>query len=359
MPSSISSFEREAARPPASPAQAWKRFFLLLLGAFGATAAFLYLFVVMIDPFDTLPLSPPLPRAPVSTNARYFFPALARSDRFDSAVIGTSTSRLLRPAALDAAFGGVRFVNLAMNAATAYEQARILGVFLRAHPAPRVVIVGMDIAWCGLGPLEKYTPRPFPEWMYEPGRFARYREMFNLYAVENAWGQFRHVTGWKRSHYGVDGYTRFVPDDSLYDRARVAQHLAKDEADFASADIAGEPGDWRFPALDLLRQSLDAIGPEARVVLFFAPYNRVLLQPGTDMSAVWAACKAQTVATVSGRPNVRVVDFMQPSPITGDDDNYWDALHYRVGVAERLAADLGAAARGEASAQGDYRLLTP
>jgi hypothetical protein len=54
-------------------------------------------------------------------------------------------------------------------------------------------------------------------------------------------------------------------------------------------------------------------------------------------------------------PNVMVVDFMRPSPITTVDDNYWDPLHYRIGVADRIARDLVAADRGETSP--DYRLM--
>ena len=54
-------------------------------------------------------------------------------------------------------------------------------------------------------------------------------------------------------------------------------------------------------------------------------------------------------------PNTLVVDFMRPSPITDADDNYWDGLHYRVGVADRIAHDLAAANRGEVSA--DYQII--
>ncbi|MBV9656246.1 MAG: hypothetical protein JOZ42_16965 [Acetobacteraceae bacterium] len=336
----------------------WRRFFVLASGTAAGAAALLYAFVVIIDPFGTLPLSPPLPRAPVSTNARFAFPALARSASFDSAVAGTSTSRLLRPAALDPAFGGARFVNLSMNAATAYEQARILGVFLRAHPAPRAVVLGLDIAWCSTGPLQHYTERPFPEWMYGRDRWRGYREMFNLYALTEAWAQFLHVTRLKRSRYGLDGYTSFVPDDSLYDPARVATHLAEDEAQFSRADVAGDPASWHFAALNLLEQILADVPATTPVMLYFVPYNHVLQQPGTDMSAVWAACKAQTVAAAQNRPNVAIADFMIPSPITADDNNYWDALHYRVAIADRMAGDLAAASRKQASAAGDYRLLT-
>ena len=120
----------------------------------------LYGFVALVDPWDTLPLSPPAPRVPISTNARFSFPALARSPRFDAVVLGTSTARLLQPALLNPEFGA-RFANLAMNSATAYEQTRLLEVFLRAHPQPRAVIIGLDAQWCAEHP-DRYTPRPFP-----------------------------------------------------------------------------------------------------------------------------------------------------------------------------------------------------
>ena len=82
------------------------------------------------------------------------FPSLARSDRFDSAIFGTSTSRLLRPAVLNAEFGA-RFANLSMNAATAYEQSRLMAVFRTAHPAARMVLVGLDISYCTPGETEE------------------------------------------------------------------------------------------------------------------------------------------------------------------------------------------------------------
>ena len=79
----------------------WRAFFRLAVGTAALVAGVIYAFVVLVDPFDTLPLSPPADRAPVSTNARFSFPALARSAKFDSAIFGTSTSRLLRPVVLD------------------------------------------------------------------------------------------------------------------------------------------------------------------------------------------------------------------------------------------------------------------
>ena len=76
-------------------------------------------------------------------NQRFMYPQIVRSRRYDSAVIGTSTVRLLDPRQLDALFGG-HFANLAMNAATPWEQTQIAGLFLRETAQPRTLIFGID-----------------------------------------------------------------------------------------------------------------------------------------------------------------------------------------------------------------------
>lgn len=311
----------------------------LLLSALAVVGA-LYGFVVVVDPWDTLPLSPPLPRVPISSNARFSFPALARSPRFDSVVLGTSTARLLQPVQLDPLFGA-RFANLAMNSATAWEQVQMLHVFLRAHPAPRAVLLDIDISWCG-GAAERLTPRPFPAWMYGGSRWVGYREMLTPYAVQEAANQFAVMTGMKRRRYGLDGYTSFVPDDSAYDPARVDAAFGRwpppDPTPAAPADS------YPLPALDLLRPALDAIPASTRVVLFFPPIH-VEQQgaPGSRAAARWAACKAAVSRIADGRASV--VDLLQPSAITAARSNYWDPLHYRADVAARVAASLAEGSR--------------
>jgi hypothetical protein len=336
----------------------WRRFFRLAAGTAAAVAAFVYLFVAIVDPFDTLPLSPPLDRAPIATNARFSFPALARSDKFDSAVFGSSTSRLLRPAMLNAEFGA-RFANLAMNAATAYEQSQMLKVFLRAHAAPKAVVIGLDDIWCLTRKPMLYTPRPFPEWMYRANRWAGYTQLLNLYTVEQAGIQFATLLGLKPEVYGRDGYTSFVPDDSEYDPARVAAHLGEAARampkDTAPVSAAGLP----YPAIDLLRDDLAATPAETLKIVFFVPLNHVLQPVAGKLLAEWKECKQRVMSMAARTPNTVVADFLVPSPITSNDDNYWDSAHYRIAIADRLARDLAAAARGEASPDGDYRLLSP
>ena len=331
MSSSISSSD-----PAAAP---WRRFGRwLLLTALGVVGV-LYGFVVLVDPWDVLPLSPPLPRVPISSNARFSFPALARSPRFDSVVLGTSTARLLQPSALDPAFDA-RFANLAMNSATAWEQTQLLHVFLRAHPAPRVVLLDIDAAWCG-GTDERLTPRPFPAWMYGGDRWAGYREMLTPYAVQEAANQFAVVVGWKRRRYGLDGYTSFVPPDSAYDPARVDAAFARWSVPDMAPAVAGDV--VALPALARLGPALAAIPAGTRVVLFFPPIH-VEQQgvPGSRAAARWAACKAAVRGIAAGR--AAVVDLLVPSAITSARAHYWDPLHYRAAVAAEVVAAL---ARGQ------------
>lgn len=343
MSSSTSSSE-----PPA----AWARFLRLLLLFAAVPAAVTYLFIALVDPWGMLPLSPPLPRETVTTNQRFSYPMIARSPRFDSVVVGTSTSRLLRPEQLNEAFGA-RFANLSMNSGTAWEQSQILALFTRSHAAPRVVVVGLDKEWCESGPLRRLTPRPFPEWMYGDNLWRGYAEILNPFAAEEAGKQALAMLRLAKPRYGRDGYADFLPDDSRYDAARAAQLLVPPPA----APAAEAPA-FEFPQHALLAERLAALPPATRAVLFFVPYH-VSLQPapGTLDGQRMAACRAAITAIARARPGTVLADFMIPSPITREDTHYWDPLHYRIGIADRLARGLAEAAAGRASAEGDFVLL--
>lgn len=56
-----------------------------------------YAWILLVDPYDNVWFSPPLEREPVSKNQRFTYPALARNQRFDSLILGTSSIRLLNP----------------------------------------------------------------------------------------------------------------------------------------------------------------------------------------------------------------------------------------------------------------------
>jgi hypothetical protein len=346
--------------PSSTSSSDWRRFLRALLATALAAGAVVWLFIMGVNPYGNLPLSWPFfDRGPVDSNARYAFPALARSADFDAALFGTSTSRLIRPAALNPVFGA-RFANLSMNSATSYEQTRLLAVFLAHHPAPRVVAIGLDVQWCLTPPVdEKFAFRGFPDWLYDeswPGRWRDYLHMFDMYSIEKAGQAFGQWTGMRPRIYGRDGYTRFVPPDEQYDSARALTHLQGVEPWDVPKDMHRPPESWEIPTVDRLRETLRTIPPATLKLLFFVPYNHAFIAtaPGPAM-AVQNECKRRVAEVAAATPNTAAIDFMIPSPITLNDSNYWDPHHYRVAIAERVVADLGEALRGETSP--DYRIL--
>jgi hypothetical protein len=274
-------------------------------------------------------------------------------------VFGTSTARLLRPVTLDRLFGA-HFANLAMNSAMAYEQYRLMQVFARHHPQARYLMIGLDIVWCQTGQTyDKYTFREFPEWMYEENRWLPFLKMFNLYSVEQAGLQFSELTGLKPVRYGFDGYENFLPDESKYDPEKVERHLATYVANFKEP-VVDDPAALNFPTHPLLKDILAEFPAETRKILYFVPYYvGAGVAPGDYPDKRMNECKRRVAAIAAATPNTMLFDFMIGSGITRDPLNYWDPLHTRVGIAERVATDLADAAAGKPSANGDYRILYP
>ena len=331
-----------------------------MLLSFGIPLGIAYLFVVLVDPWGMLPLHLPMARVPISTNARYSFPALATDAKFDAAIIGTSTSRLLRPAVLDGAFGA-HFANLAMNAATAWEQERLLLLFARTHPAgarfkARAVILGLDASWCLAGPgSPRLTGRPFPAWMYGGTRWRGYGQMLSLYAVQEAANQASAALGLKRKHYGADGYTNFLPPDAAYDAGRI-------EAIFRSWGHVDETpagaGSIELPYMTGLPALLGRLPADAVKLLYFPPItDETMGVAGSRTRASWTACKQLAIAAAERTPNSIVLDFARPDAITLAHGNFWDPLHYRIGIANRVMQDMAASLADEHRSGPEFRIL--
>ncbi len=314
----------------------------------------LFSLIVCVDPWDVLPLSPPAHRIPISTNARYTMPALARSPRFDSTILGTSTARLLRPDVLDRALG-VHLSNMAMNSASPWEQAQLLALFLRHHPAPRLVIVDIDQAWCQADATTIANPnRPFPAWMYDETPWAGYLHMANLYAVQEAANQFMWLIGAKAQRYGSDGYTNFVPPDDTYDPKRVAELFAG----WPHPDGKHYPPAPPPASLPLLTHMMDSLPAPTRKILFLPPLSAEIMGATDSANArAFEACRAALITLAHAMPNISVVDFNISGPITDERANFWDPIHYRVGIAGEIMADLALVQHDPGMGSERFRVL--
>ena len=332
----------------------WRRYWRTALGVALGLLGAIYALIVVVDPYDTLWLSPPFERAPMASNQRFSYPALARRAAFDSAVIGTSTVRLWNPARLNDRFGG-RFVNLSMNSATAFEQSRILDVFARSHRKIGTVIIGIDVVWCQAGaPYERLTFRPFPPWLYDDDPWNDFLHLLDLKTLEITGRQIAYLTGLREPKFGLDGYANFLPPKRDYDLARARENIYgtadRSPATPAEAVQSDDPGlaaklaGLRFPDHGMLADMLAALPAETRKILVFVPYHAANQgDAGSQTALHYEGCKRRLARLAAAVPNGHALDFMIPSPITTEDTNYWDSLHTTTEIADRVV-DLIAAA---------------
>jgi len=342
----------------------WRRFVFAVVGGFGAIIALLAIFIVLMNPYGNLPKLVLSEHAITDINQRFQYPSLIRSGRYDSIVIGASDARLLRPQILDEAFGG-HFANLSMNAGQAWEQYRLVDLYLRQPGKPRMLLMGLDHVWCDDDAEEERTTfRGFPDWMYDDNPWNDLGYMLNQQTVEISGRRLAVATGFKPARF-PDGYEVFTPPESAYDRAKVRNKLwGKDgphEIEAVSPPYAPteeERASWEFPALPWLDDILTRFS--GRMVLAFMPAHvSVQPVPGSAKAARAEECKAR-IAEMAKRHKVSFLDFNIKSEITSKDDNYWDRLHYREPIADRIVADLAEAlSTGKDDPNGDWRVLVP
>jgi hypothetical protein len=342
---------------------AWRRFAFSLVGAAVGLAAVLYGFILALDPYGlrTGPGNPPSPI--MDLNQRFMYPQVARSGRFDAAIFGSSTVRLLDPQKLGSSFGG-SFANFGLNAGTPWEQLQLADLFLRHVPHPATLIFGLDRTWCEAdADRKKLTFRAFPPWLYDDNPLNDYPEVFNLTSLEVAGRLALHRLGLLPERIRGDGYEVFVPDEALYDLARARLHLYGQGTPMGSGHDAPlspeERAALRFPALEWLEAFVARVPVSAPVIIATMPIHVASqARAGTREAAVDTECKAR-VAALGARHGAAVVDFRFPSTVTSEDSNYWDPLHYRVGIAERVVVALADAYRGREATDGFYRMLAP
>ena len=340
-------------------ARGWAGFARLLCATAAGLGLALLAVTVVADPYGSRAGGGRRPPPLMDANQRYLYPALARSGRFDAAVFGTSTARLLDPARLGAAFGA-RVANLAVNAGTPWEQLQLARVFLRHVPNPRMLVFGLDRSWCETDADQegkRVTARAFPAWLYDDDPWNDLPHLFNLRSLEIAARVGMHALGLMRPRIRADGYDRFTPPEASYDLARARLYLFDETVVSRAVIDGGEPRNGPYPALSWLAELLRAVPPSTRTILLLPPLHASAQpRPGSRGAAQDRACKA---AILAAAPAATILDYRRPSPLTEQDANFWDRLHYRDAVAARIVDDLRLAVAGVRRApDGAYEVLS-
>jgi hypothetical protein len=345
-----------AAWPP------WSAFVATLVSGVLALGLLSASFILAVDPYGTR-ANPERGQSPIMDNdQRHMYPQIARSGRYDGVVFGTSTVRLLEPTKLAELFGG-KFANLGLNGGTPWEQVQMVDLFLRHTRSPKTLIWGIDAAWCEADADRRRTTQfVFPAWLYDEDALNDVSGHLNLRTLQTAGRVTLNRAGLMKERIRSDGYERFLPPDSAYDLARARRHI--DEMRHPSWGGAASSrktpaATEETPALNWLDDVLSRVPDTTTKILLFPPAHATTQPaPGTLDSRLEAQCKAR-VAAIGERRRAMVLDFRLSSSVTRDDSNYWDSLHYRVAVADRVAVSLRDALRdGRPSPDGFFEILS-
>jgi hypothetical protein len=333
----------------------WRAFAAIFVTVFVGGLALIYGFIVLMDPYGINPYSLPIRRAIVSISQRYMYPQLIRSHHFDSFVVGTSTSRLLDPRILNQMFHA-RFVNLGMDSMTAWEQSTVMDYFVRQVGAPKVVLVGLDGVWCDADAVRhRITSRGFPSWLYEDTPARAFAYLLNYGTFEIAGRLVGYQLGLYPERVRNDGFEVFVPPDDTYDPERARRNIGHRPAPVDRSESA--PPQFSFPALPWLDAALAKMPNSIKILTYMPVHVAAQPAPGTRQEQAEIECKRQIAAIAENRHAI-VVDWRIASSITEDDGNYWDALHYRLPLAQRIARQTAQAVlNGAPSEDGAYQIV--
>jgi hypothetical protein len=345
---------------PPLPAASWRASNRMFIGTFVGILAAIYLFVLLVDPYGVVPFSLPFER-PIMSSQRQMYPQILRTGRYDSIVVGTSTSRPLDPAALERVLGG-RFSTFAMNSMTAWEQVQVIDYFRRTVAAPKALLIGVDDKWCNPNGGDDQRDKEFPLWAYDGNRWNDFLYLLNNPTLEVAAHTVGWVLGWLPEKLREDGF-EVSPPESAYDieRARRAIYAGAGEhrpVEPVSEASGVEPDAMTFEALRWLDESLAGLPDATRKFLVFPPVHaHALRAAGSHREAQDAECKKR-VATIAHRHGAILVDWRIVSPLTVEDSHFWDPVHYRLPIAYRLIEDLGHIVNEDReSPDGSYRIL--
>ncbi|MBI1384188.1 MAG: hypothetical protein GC150_04690 [Rhizobiales bacterium] len=326
----------------------WSRFLRASLFGIAAVLVAILAFVALMDPYGNLRHRLAGPHVAMDLNQRYQFPSIIFSGEFDSLVIGTSTARLLEPTRLEAAFGG-RFANLGMNASTAFEQSQLMKLFLREVARPHALVIGIDHAWCAAdADVERTTHRGFPPWIYDDNPWNDWLYLLNAKSVEIAGRQLGARLGLEEPRIPRAGFGVSIHDEATYDPLKAKVRIAE------YGEVSAAPR-RELPALVWLEDVL-AVAPREmlKLAIVIPVHVRAQPVPGSPAEAHEAECKRR-IAEIGARHGATVVDFRYPSPLTREDGNYWDALHWRLPIGQRIIE--GALAAVEGKSGPEWRLL--
>lgn len=316
----------------------------LFFTIFSLAIVYIFIFIV-VNPYDRFFFNPNKSVPVIEGPDRYVLPSLTRKTYFDSLIIGTSVSMLLKPMVLNSLFDA-KFVNLSMPSATPHEQIRLLQNFLQHHPIPKICIICLDVVWIEDDYLGEWNHNfYFPKHFLEQSFLSLIEDLTNCLRMDDFKNIIKKITLYVRKTNGrEDGYHYFLPPNDQYDLNKAVSTIYKQSVPITSVGFERDSikknlvkKQFSFKKMMILESLISKLPAQTKKIFILPPYH-IYCQANHMKQAgdKWRAFK-QYAATLKNKfPNTFVIDFMFHSKITSNDFNFWDQLHYKQEIGDNI-----------------------
>ena len=289
--------------------------------------------VVIVDPFEiyhpALFYDPPYE----SEKQMYAMAGIARSHKYDSAIVGSSVTENCTPSVYDAALGG-RFVKLCMNGGLSLDHAKIMDIAFRTHDIERVVY-GLDLF--AYSQYYNNQKAKTPDYLYDDNLFNDVSYWLNKSVLISEIPAALARIGAPDPDAARDRMYFWSPP-SLPGEKELRSHI-----DFSKPmpDQADPARGLELAELSVAHNLLPYIRNhrDTTFTIFFPPYS-LLYWADQAENKNFASCMAQKrllAGMLLAEPNVELYDFQSYTQWTENYDLYYDLIHYIPSVNDEIA----------------------
>lgn len=293
----------------------YKKFFIKLMFMLNGILLVIMLFNYVIDPFQQFRIN-----KYGRGEQRKINPGIAKNYKYDSIIIGTSTSQNIHKKDIKKAFDIENAINLSMSGSTQTEQEQLLNLALKYNDV-KLVIYGMD--------MFSYTWNPgtfrsrIPDYLYNENKFLKFKYLLNVETLNKSLSALRRVMRKKQDITWIDNHS-YHPDNGEYNRKNVYISAPNDE--FA-LKVTNYDYDVMVENFNNFLKFLDK-NPDIEFKIYFVPYTFVWWYYAEKYNKVNNIIKFKyyVVNKLLEYKNVELYEFQDDLEISSED-NYKDILH--------------------------------
>lgn len=290
--------------------------------------------VVALDPYDTGRLALVRKHGIPETGPRIANASRGRDPAFNAALIGNSRVQMVEPSRIDAATG-LKFVTLMVPAIRPEEQLVLLRWFLRNHPRPEALVIGLDEWWC-LPSIK--ADKPFPFWLYAETTLGYIGGLLRYEALEQVSRRLAYLAG-STARARPDGFWDYEQD---YLAIGATEPVLHHQRLSAPRPTESDNPSNSFPGLAQLAEVLRQVPPATPLLLTWSPVHESYRPvPGSAADATWRACRESAQRLAVSHPRGAVLDWSGDRPESRDEANFFDRTHYRRALGQQFADAIG------------------